>query len=261
MSTSTPLPTNPFPKSPYHLAYQRCLDLETAAPNLNYPQDSLSPLVSSRLLGHLLRLAPPGNGQGQVARDIEHAEGDGGMMRLAQFYANTFIRAFKRYSSNPAPSEHPSRPSFPDAREFYALRRDGYRCSITGKYDVRYLYGLDQIQKNLLHPSLESAGFVHTNAAHIIPEATNTNISGRNEGGEKRQQAGGVWTVFSMFGHPEMPLELEGKKIHRLENIITMSLDCHEFFDDLRLWFKPVQACFLIFFPTTLAVIIINPCL
>ncbi|KAA1470712.1 hypothetical protein DENSPDRAFT_774926 [Dentipellis sp. KUC8613] len=251
LRSSTPLPTDPFPRSAYHRAYQRCIDLETAAPNLNYPQDSLSTLVSSRLLGHLLRLAPPGNGQGHVARDIEHAKGDDGMMRLAEFYANTFIRAsVKRYGGTTAPSEHASRPSFEDVREFYmdtqesqldhrtakrrALRRDGYRCSITGKYDVSYIESLDETQVDALDPPLESVGTAHTNAAHIIPEATTTNINGKNKGGAK--QAPGVWAVLSALGHPELPLDLEGNKIHRLENIMTMNLECHALFDDLRLW-------------------------
>ena len=36
---------------------------------------------------------------------------------------------------------------------------------------------------------------------------------------------------------------LNGNRIHRLENIITLQVVIHKLFDSLMLWFKPVDVC------------------
>ena len=36
--------------------------------------------------------------------------------------------------------------------------------------------------------------------------------------------------------------ELNGSEIHRLENVLTLSLSVHDLFDTLRLWLEPVEA-------------------
>jgi hypothetical protein len=51
--------------------------------------------------------------------------------------------------------------------------------------------------------------------------------------------AASVWAVLDRFGYKELLKELNGTKIHRLENILTLSLEVHELFDTLKLWFEP----------------------
>ncbi|KAF9476305.1 hypothetical protein BDN70DRAFT_935166 [Pholiota conissans] len=148
------------------------------------------------------------------------------MMQSAEFYANTFIRAFKRPRCTSASIERPSRFSFEDDQTYCRELPESQLDHRTARYQIS---------------SLESAGEAYTSAAHIIPESTNTNISGGNEGGAKHQQSSEVWAILSMFGKSEMPLELQGNKIHRLKNIITMCIDYHLWFDDLCFWFKPVK--------------------
>jgi hypothetical protein len=45
--------------------------------------------------------------------------------------------------------------------------------------------------------------------------------------------------VMSRMGNFDVLEELNGTKVHRLENILTLQLDVHQFFDGLVLWFEP----------------------
>ena len=49
-----------------------------------------------------------------------------------------------------------------------------------------------------------------------------------------------------MFSNPNIPVELNGNNIHRLENILTLSTELHAYFDDLYIWLKPVEVCSLL---------------
>ncbi|KAI6004742.1 hypothetical protein EDD15DRAFT_2155432 [Pisolithus albus] len=235
---SIPLPPNPFPPSAFHAAYQRCLALEAEAPYVEVLQACPAPIVCARLLGHLLRLAPAGNGQSQLQREIAIAVDNVELMRLAGNYLNHFIRAFKRSSGpTPQPSEHPSRPSSEDARQYSlalmnestldhrtaraaAKRRDNNRCMLTGDRDY------------------QDGGVVWVDCVHIIPESTNRNI---REEGKKQSHSASVWTILSMFADINILEELAGNRIHRLENIMSMEQGCHTAFDELVLWLKPVE--------------------
>lgn len=74
--------------------------------------------------------------------------------------------------------------------------------------------------------------------AHIIPEAANRNI---REEGKKQSNSASAWTILSMFADINILAELAGNQIHRLENIMSMEQGCHRAFDELVLWFKPVE--------------------
>ncbi|KAG6327190.1 hypothetical protein ID866_11899, partial [Astraeus odoratus] len=165
------------------------------------------------------------------------AADDTKLMEVAGVYLHGFIRAFKWSSGpTPAPSEHPSSPSFEDARAYSmelmqegkldhrkardaALHRDNYRCVITGKLNI------------------PQGGSTYVEAAHIIPEATNTKLKITIQ----RFHSASVWAVLSMFTDLDIIVDLAGNKIHRLENIITMNQHCHHLFDDLYLWLKPTE--------------------
>jgi hypothetical protein len=45
-----------------------------------------------------------------------------------------------------------------------------------------------------------------------------------------------MWVV-NRFGHEELPDELNGSKIHRLENVMTVVPGFHSLFDELKVWF------------------------
>ncbi|KAI9462553.1 hypothetical protein HD554DRAFT_2126605 [Boletus coccyginus] len=243
-STSEPLPKNPFPGGALHDAYDQCLALEAKA-NLN-PNHIQSipgcpqPIVCARLLGYLLYLAPAGNPQGQLQREISAAKPHySKLIQLAGFYLTNFVRAFRRSSGpTPAPSEHPSRPSFEDAREhalemmketrgdhrtarILAMYRDNNCCMVTGLEDYN-----------------QPDGEVIVETAHIIPESVNKNIE---EHPTKRHQSAGVWSVLSMFTNESIIDDLAGDRINRSENILSMNSHSHHLFDELKLWLKPME--------------------
>ncbi|KAI6040720.1 hypothetical protein EDC04DRAFT_2893730 [Pisolithus marmoratus] len=232
----TPLAPNPFLESELHIAYQRCLTLEAAGSDA--PQHCPPPILCARLLGHLLRLAPAGNGQRHVQREITVAADDIKLMNLARFYLSHFICAFKRAGRlTPAPSEHLSHTSFEDFQQHptvimaldtvdhrtaraVARRRDDNCCMLTGKKDYR------------------DGGLVWVEAAHIIPDVNNKSI---REGGRKQFHSAGVWSFLSMFTNVNIAEELAGNRIHRLENVMSMQQTCHRAFNELVLWLKPVE--------------------
>lgn len=90
---------------------------------------------------------------------------------------------------------------------------------------------------------------VVTRAAHIIPESTNAGISGDNEGGDRvhllssvffhdqYEYAASVWAALERFGQVSLD-GLNGRNIHRLENIITMDNNKHDMFSRLLVWFE-----------------------
>lgn len=235
---ATAPPPNPFPLSAFHVAYERCLALESAAPSLQALPDCPPPVICARLLGHLLRLSPAGNPRGRVQREIALATDGVTLMKLAGHYMSNFIKAFKRSNGpTPAPSEHPSRPSSLDAREYtmtlmkdsgidhgtartHALLRDNNSCILSGAEDVRV------------------GGFRRLEAVHIIPQAINRNIG---EEGTKQSRSASVWSVLGMFTEVDLFELLAGRLIHRLENIMMLQYECHAVFDDLVLWLKPVE--------------------
>ncbi|KAI6046710.1 hypothetical protein EDC04DRAFT_2557553 [Pisolithus marmoratus] len=243
----TPLPPNPFSGSAFCVAYERCLALEAAAPDLRALHHCPPPIVCARILGYLLHLAPAGNGQGQVQREIISAVDNVQLMELAGHYLSRFICTFKRSSGpTPEPSEHPSRSSFEDACQYAkaltvgegtldhrsarsaAMRCDSKCCMLTGG-------------KN--YPD---GGLVWVEAAHIIPEATNTYIGEERICGVsllfvQQYRPATIWATLSMFTDVNILDALSGRLIHRLENIMTLECNCHKAFDELALWLKPVE--------------------
>lgn len=95
----TPLPINPFPIGAFHAAYKQCLTLEAEAPGLEPINDCPPPIVCARLLGHLLRLAPAGNGQAHLQQEIASAKDDTTLMQRAAVYLKDFIYVCKSWFS------------------------------------------------------------------------------------------------------------------------------------------------------------------
>jgi hypothetical protein len=115
----------------------------------------------------------------------------------------------------PTPSSHASRPSFDTLKEmikamvveapqnhqqakknvsalscifgsvqifpFKALVRDGFRCVISGRYDIPSVKGNEEMKNNL-----KEVLFCTTQCAHIFPESTNANISGTGNASEHK---------------------------------------------------------------------------
>ncbi|KAF9230563.1 hypothetical protein BU15DRAFT_91086 [Melanogaster broomeanus] len=198
-------------------------------------------LVHARILGYLIVHGPSDDARKTVAREVDSCDGDeiklGDLGRL--YYKGR----------TPTPSSHPSRPSFDTIKDVMsssmteapsqhqvakrqALRRDNFRCVITGVLD------LTSAER---HPELLQMGLraEKTYCAHIFPKSTNMNISG--DGNSKHDYGASMWAVMTRFGYKYLPQELNGNNIHRLQNILTLNDTMHEQFNTLKLWFEPTD--------------------
>ena len=72
-----------------------------------------------------------------------------------------------------------------------------------------------------------------TDCAHIFAESTNSSIDPQSA---KRDYAATMWAVMCRFGHDTLPDDLNGPKVHRLENVMTMVPGAHRRFDQLAIW-------------------------
>ncbi|KAF9233123.1 hypothetical protein BU15DRAFT_54322 [Melanogaster broomeanus] len=223
------------------LAYSRILQLEKSATDNRE-------LIHARILGYLIIHGPSDDARKTVAKEVNSCAGDKTKLgNLGRFYVDHYIRGFKRYKGRtPTPSSHPSRsfdmakdavssemtepPTSYQAAKRKALRRDNFRCVVTGAVDVA---------SASRDPALRQTGLPlrTTQCAHIFPQSTNTNISG--DGSSKRDYAASMWAVMTRFGYGDLPRKLNGNNVHSLENILTLEGGTiHEHFDTLQLWFE-----------------------
>ncbi|KAJ7576913.1 hypothetical protein C8J56DRAFT_375615 [Mycena floridula] len=250
MSTGTPLPpVLPIANAPqlWTSAYASCLSYEHAASDIA-SLGRWTDVIAARLLGYLIIHAPIATGRDNICREINDCQNvHQDLNRLAVLYRDCFVRCFRRAKGpTPAPSPHPSRPSFDNEREMLrylmeeapkdhttakklAFIRDGYRCMLTGQYEATS-WGTPHVPA--------TAMVTATNFAHIFPASTNSDISGDNEFGQKYHYAAGVWAVMERLGGVLFGDELNGSDIHRLENGLTLDQAKHSFFDMLMLWLE-----------------------
>ncbi|KAG9044207.1 hypothetical protein FS837_008621 [Tulasnella sp. UAMH 9824] len=248
-----PLPDNPYPlDSPRFHAYERCLELERPAENDSGPK--FSPQMCGRILGYMMLEAPASGGRDKVQREIETCDTDQKLRDLAELYAAYFLRLFeKEKSPTPVGSSHPSRPSFNDTRDIImhlmeeapksnsavkklALKRDNYRCIVTGAYDGATYLEQAEADDTFIPPS--ALRFTHI--AHIFPDSLNQDLTGPDElTGKKAEYSATPWPVVEGFGQVNILTEsLNGRDIHRVENVLTMCTSAHKLFDQLKLWFE-----------------------
>ncbi|KAK2466535.1 hypothetical protein APHAL10511_001397 [Amanita phalloides] len=213
-------------------------------------------LMYCRIVGHFFHHVPSDRGLGNLVREVGSTNGDRQkLLDVGKLYYDHAFRLSicKRtdsfaISSSFSPiiqyrgrndQEHAGRglnePR--DSKEkgvLKALVRDGFRCVISGRYDresVRRSRVLDET------PGIE---VTETECAHILSESTN--VVGIGEGSSKTDYAPSAWAVLSRFGSREiLPKELNGRMVHRLENVITMCHDAHCLFDRLEMWLGPTD--------------------
>jgi len=248
-------------------AYNICLRLEKSLQAIDQGEDVGQNMINIRILGYLIHFVPTDQGLRTVVQEISSCKDDSALLAVGKMYYDHYIRAFRANKGRiPTPSNHASRPSFDkvadmikaalveapqshaDAKKnvslvlsFHvsslidtsqALIRDGYRCVVTGKYDMRSVMKIQELEDIVfLDPSATSEA---TQCAHIFAESTNSSI---DPGLAKRDYAATMWAVMRRFGHEELPAELNGSKVHRLENVMTLVPGFHLKFDQLMVWF------------------------
>ncbi|KAJ7166287.1 hypothetical protein C8R43DRAFT_1162659 [Mycena crocata] len=169
------------------------------------------------------------------------------LQSLGLHYRNHLIRVFRSNGGSISKrSEHPSRPSLDVIRDRIisekrtpttagsarkkALLRDGYRCMLTGQYD------LDSAE---LHPELNDRATADhvtmavTQCAHIFSETA-------QEGEQKTDYAASAMAILRVFGLDSKAESLVGGNVHKHFNILTMRSDLHHLFDHLDFWLEEV---------------------
>ncbi|KAF9491642.1 hypothetical protein BDN71DRAFT_1397947 [Pleurotus eryngii] len=215
--------------------------------------------MHARVLGYLILHAPNRTAEEEVAENIVSCAGNREILdELGASFVKGFINSFRKSKDRtPIPSYHPSRPSFDREREVMsaqleaapiehkdakaqALIRDGYRCVITGVYDL-----LAESQLGISPEQVDAVGEVNTQCAHIVPASTHFN-AGVDEQGEpthKNKLAASMLSVLKRFGYPVETLN--GTGVHSLVNIMTLQSDVHDLFDRLQLWLEATVSILL----------------
>ncbi len=60
----------------------------------------------------------------------------------------------------------------------------------------------------------------------------------------QHEYAASVWAILKCFGYEDLPERLKGSGIHDLDNVMTLDLFHHVWFDRLELWFEAVVGVF-----------------
>ncbi|KAF8905958.1 hypothetical protein CPB84DRAFT_1813942 [Gymnopilus junonius] len=248
------------PQVPYRIrdianvvsAYNICLTLEKALQRaIDKGEDVGRKMIYIRILGYLVHYVSTDRGLKTVIEEISSSISDTALLEIGKMYFDHYIRAFRANKGPiPTPSNHASRPSFDtisdmindtlieapqshaDAKKLVALIRDGYRCVVTGKYDANSVTIVRELRERITQDS--SLRREATECAHIFAESTNSSIE---PGTPKRDYASSMWAVMRRFGYEELPDDLNGSKVHRLENVMTVVHGFHMDFDTLKVWF------------------------
>jgi len=112
--------------------------------------------------------------------------------------------------------------------------RDGFRCVVSGIYDVRVLSVpyITVTKEEILAAAGCVGGVVHTACAHIVPDSTYFNVTVNSP--DKRAS---VLAVLKRFGYNVD--ELNGEKVHSLFNVMmTMEYNAQDRFDRLEIWLE-----------------------
>ena len=64
----------------------------------------------------------------------------------------------------------------------------------------------------------------------------------------KNHQSANVFGILALFDHANISEDLAGTRIHRVENILSVSLFCHRAFDELYMCLKPGEVLLVEFF-------------
>ncbi|GBE88143.1 hypothetical protein SCP_1203730 [Sparassis crispa] len=225
-------------------AYQICLRLEEEIEADASPaQNSKEQMIFCRILGYLLCYGPNIGARVAVYKQIISCKDKKALVQLGKMYFDHYVRAFRSNKGpTPTPSNHASRPSLDTMADMIkdcleeapqghstaknkALVRDGFRCVVTGAYDFISVMRSEELAGRARS---EGVNLTYTECAHILSESTNLNTANSDK----------VWSIMNTFSsRKNLSDDLNGAKIHRLENVMTLEPSVHRSFDALEIWF------------------------
>ncbi|EKM76054.1 hypothetical protein AGABI1DRAFT_131574 [Agaricus bisporus var. burnettii JB137-S8] len=162
------------------------------------------------------------------------------LFALGLIYRNHLICVFRNATG--LTSSYVSPPSFDEYKEqvlvamangpqtkadvkALALHRDGYRCMITGAYDILLAV---QFLEILEQPAKKS----HTQCACLFPASAQT---------VGKEDAATAFTMLELFGLRDEVHKLLGGQVDSLRNALTMTGDMHTSFDQFIFWLEEVE--------------------
>ncbi|KAJ7463532.1 hypothetical protein B0H11DRAFT_1700536 [Mycena galericulata] len=181
------------------------------------------------------------------AQDLEQRHEK--VFRVGIDLRNQLFRVFcSRTDRTPSPSPHASRPSYGKHRadilesmakvrpeegrthsqaKADALLRDGYRCIMTGLYDKVTLMNVPELNKKSDDEGVDS---VETEVAHLFSGTAQSHPD----------YAASAMAILESFGLRSLVNKLQGKRVHNLFNVMTMSVALHKDFDQFLFWLEAV---------------------
>ncbi|KAH9026393.1 hypothetical protein EDB85DRAFT_1851218, partial [Lactarius pseudohatsudake] len=213
-------------------------------------------LVHVRVVGYLIREGPSLTASEFVAKEVNlYEEDEDKIDKAGERYFHHYLRAFKK-SGDPTPTSPLSAcdtfetkqgmvmemlgqadkpPQDQKEAKRQALVRDDFQCIVSGKYDLELTSQNDDLRAAASSFSPPRVGV--TQCAHIIPSSTNKNIL---DSKDKHEHAASFWAILSCFGYKDILDKLTGKGIHSLDNVMTLGMEIHHWFDQLKMWFEAV---------------------
>ncbi|KAI0364578.1 hypothetical protein BV20DRAFT_1057144 [Pilatotrama ljubarskyi] len=216
-------------------------------------------LIHARVVGYLLLYAPSSHArrtlESEVALCQTTRDPHPALFEIGAKYVRHLIVLFRESRGRtPTPSDDPSQPaSDPPGQDLLsdlqrvprdhssakalALRRDAYRCMVTGRIDTdSFLAGLTTLVDG------ESPG--STNCCHIFPDSLGSiNVAGATE--PRDREPATVWSILTRFGYQDICEELDfastKANLHRLENIMTLDVTVRDAFDQMNMWFEAID--------------------
>ncbi|EFI27089.1 hypothetical protein CC1G_15218 [Coprinopsis cinerea okayama7 len=206
--TAEPLPPS-LPErlrghSNLQIAYDMVRRLERSLDNRR-PQSNRE-TVFCRILGYLLIHAPTDTARAAVALEIRSANAEGDLdaklLQIGECYYQFLVKLCE--------DEEIFRPLFWSAKG---------RTGTPSNHSSRPLFdlGVDMVGDTLAE-------------------------SPRDYATAKKYGSTTVWTVLERFGYGELLDQLNGPGIHRLDNVMALSLEVHEPFESLVFWLVPSTA-------------------
>ncbi|KAJ4495234.1 hypothetical protein C8R41DRAFT_298292 [Lentinula lateritia] len=203
--------------------YELCRRWETAA-----QQYEDKKLMQARVLGYMLYYSPTDAARAAITRAILSCnDNDEQLSELAELYTFFFVRCFRKFKGRTSTTQsHPSPDSFDVMKNVIF---NGFRDPFTGKYD----YLAEQFDAIDPPELLLEFGCASLQVVHIAPDSTCFRLEG-----VKTDYAASVTAILQQFGYDFE--KFKGAKVHSLYNLITMSLDMHYAFDQLRIYLEEI---------------------
>ncbi|KAG2007981.1 hypothetical protein CC2G_013463 [Coprinopsis cinerea AmutBmut pab1-1] len=212
-------------------------------------------LVLCRILGYLLHYAPTEQARASVVDGIIACDGDD--ERVLEF-GEVFLDFIRVLHSKKGEMRTP--PEFPDDRRYdlrlerveclselpkddwtvkkYALKRDGYRCMLTGAFDATACEQLPEILAKLTENPKNT--YTETECWYILPDAMNRGVDDDHDADNLKGPWGStVWRLPQRFGYNHILNELNDSNINRLDNVLTLAPEVRIAFDNLKIWLVP----------------------